>query len=254
MENSAYMEMIVASRAQKLTEQEQLEGTGMISVESDDEFVDSDVYTFCTEHFTLFMKYIRFLDKEQQELLLSYYMLAKTQNQLASLFNSTQTVCSFRLRMAMKIMGAFLMMGGKPSVEQMHEILERTGVENQVSVPVSQLIDEYRECRNFQRIAEVHKLHRPDIRRAMSVASKTLLAKDPDFTTDQYVPPESVALGAYIHGLIDKAAPTGVGKSKRQRAKATRFVRRCDPSILGEFRISVDDPGFKHWFVPRANR
>jgi hypothetical protein len=31
-------------------------------------------------------------------------------------------------------------------------------------------------------------------------------------------------------------------------------IYRVDPSLLGEFRVSVSDPDFDHMFVSRANR
>lgn len=167
-----------------------------------------------------------------------------TQNTLAIIHKSTQTVCSFRIRMAIKTLACFIMMG-EPTVEHMHDILEKAGLENNLEkINLSDVIDLYVKTRSFQRIAEVHGLHRPDIRRAMSRASKTLMeSKDPS----------EHALGAFIHSLIDKASPTGTGFSKRKTAKLGH-IYRVDPPILGEFRIHVEDPDFDHFFVSRANR
>ena len=52
------------------------------------------------EHFGQFLRLLRHLPAEDQELLLSYYVLGKTQNTLATIQHSTQTVCSFKIRMA----------------------------------------------------------------------------------------------------------------------------------------------------------
>jgi hypothetical protein len=176
--------------------------------------------------------------------LLSYYLLSKTQNTLAIIHKSTQTVCSFRIRMAVKTLACFIMMG-EPTVEHMHTILERAGLEKSLEkLDLSECIDLYAKTRSFQRIAEVHHLHRPDIRRAMSRASKALMeSKDA----------HEHALGAYIHSLIDKANPSGVGYSKRKMQKLGH-IYRVDPPVLGEFRIKVEDPDFDHMFVSRANR
>jgi hypothetical protein len=73
MENTAYMDSITAARAQLLTEQEQLEGAGMLSVETTDEFGEDDIYVYCQEHFAEWLDMLRNLPLEQQELLLSYY-------------------------------------------------------------------------------------------------------------------------------------------------------------------------------------
>lgn len=227
-----------------LTEEEQLEGATTISLETQSDLAEDDILTFVQENFPEFLKFLRYLKKEDQELLLSYYLLSKTQNTLAIIHKSTQTVCSFRIRMAVKTLACFIMMG-TPTTENMHEILEGASLENSLgSVPLSEIIDLYAKTRSFQRIAEVHHLHRPDIRRAMSRASKALM--------ESKVAQEH-ALGAYIHSLIDKANPSGVGYSKRKMQKLGHLYR-CDPPILGEFRIKVEDPDFDHMFVSRANR
>jgi hypothetical protein len=255
MENSAYMESIVAVRAQGLSEEEQLAGEGMISVETQQEFNDDSFYSYCAEHFAAWLKLIRTLPSEQQELLLCYYLLGKTQSLLAKIFVTTQTVCSFRIRMAVKLAGTFLLLGGVPTAEVIHPILLKAGLENKLPVPLSHLIAEYAECRDFSKMAYRHKLHRPDIRRAMSEASKILLGKDDgdQHVAAQATDPEGIALGAYIFALIDKANPQGSGKSKREVDKTARAIVRCDPAIVGEFRINCNDPDFEHMFVSRAS-
>jgi hypothetical protein len=167
-----------------------------------------------------------------------------TQNTLAVIHKSTQTVCSFRIRMAVKTLACFIMMG-EPTVDRMHGILTRAGLEKSLDkIDLSEIVDLYAKTRSFQRIAEVHHLHRPDIRRAMSRASKQLMeSKDA----------QEHALGAYIHSLIDKANPSGVGYSKRKVSKLGH-IYRTDPPLLGEFRRKVEDPDFDHMFISRANR
>ncbi len=246
MENSAYMDSVTAARSILLSEEDQLEGTTTISLETcEDLQQEEDVCTYIQENFGEFLKTLRYLKKEDQELLLSYYLLSKTQNTLALIHKSTQTVCSFRIRMAVKTLGAFIMMG-PPTPEKMKVILEKEGLEDSLGkLPLSECVDLYAKTRSFQRLAEVHHLHRPDIRRAMSRASKALMeSKDA----------HAHALGAYIHSLIDKANPSGMGYSKRKMQKQGH-VYRVDSPILGDFRVKVTDPDFeKHWFVSRANR
>ena len=238
------MDSIASTRAMLLTEEEQLEGSTTISLETCGDLQEDDILTFVLENFPEFLKMLRFLKKEDQELLLSYYLLSKTQNTLAIIHKSTQTVCSFRIRMAVKTLACFIMMG-EPTVERMHEILVGAGLENALEkIDLSEIIDLYAKTRSFQRIAEVHRLHRPDIRRAMSRASKQLMESKRA---------HEHALGAFIHQLIDKANPSGVGYSKRKMQKLGHLYR-SDPPTLGEFRVKVDDLAFDHWFVSRANR
>lgn len=234
-----------------LDEDEALHGATLLSMESDPEFArEQKTLAYIQDNFPSFLKYLRYLKKEDQELLLSYYILAKTQNTLAVIHRSTQTVCSFRIRMARKVLGAMMLWDGEPTMETLNTILIGAKMEDGLAqddgtpVPLSVVIDLYAKTRSFQKIAEVYKLHRPDIRRAMSRASKTLMdSRDPS----------EHALGAYIHSLIDKANPSGTGFSKRKVSKLGN-IYRTDPDILGEFRVSVCSPDFEHMFVSRANR
>lgn len=227
-----------------LTEAESLEGNTTISQETVKDQQELKILAYLQENFESFIRVLRYLKKEDQEMLLSYYLLSKTQNTLALIHKSTQTVCSFRIRMAVKTLGTFLMMG-EPTVEKMHNILTNAGLENSIpKVELSKIVALYVKTRNFQRIADSYKLHRPDIRRAMSRASKQLMeSKDG----------HEHALGAYIHSLIDKANPAGQGFSKRKIAKQCHIFR-CDPELLGQFRIKIEDPNFDQMFVSRANR
>src|SRR5208282_4898996 len=104
-----------------------------------------------------------------------------TQNTLAIIHRSTQTVCSFRIRMAVKVLCAFILYGEEFTEGKMKDVLVQAKLEHSIkSVPLSTIIDLYIKTRSFQRVAEIHKLHRPDIRRAMSRSSKQLLeSKDP---------------------------------------------------------------------------
>ena len=243
-ENTPYFDSITSARAMLLDEDEQLAGCTTISLETQMDMTEDDILTYVLENFSEFLRKLRYLKKEDQELLLSYYLLSKTQNCLAIVHKSTQTVCSFRIRMAVKTLACFIMMG-EPTPERMHETLVQAGLETSLGkLELSKAVDLYSKTRSFQRIAELHKLHRPDIRRAMSRASKQLMESK---NTQEH------ALGAYIHSLIDKANPSGVGYSKRKVSKLGH-IYRTDPALLGEFRIRVEDKDFEHMFVSRANR
>jgi LAGLIDADG-like domain len=167
-----------------------------------------------------------------------------TQNTLAVIHKSTQTVCSFRIRMAIKTLACFIMIG-IPTPDKMKVILEKAGLENGLgSVDLSEVIDLYAKTRSFQKISDTYKLHRPDIRRMMSKASKQLM---------ESTGAKEHALGAYIHSLVDKSSPTGIGYSKRKSAKLGHLYKSDSP-ILGEFRVNVEHPDFDQFFVSKANR
>jgi hypothetical protein len=223
-EDTAYFQSIVANRALLLDEQEALEGGVLVSIETaEDQQQEEDIWVWLLEHFEQFLRLLRHLPSEDQELLLSYYLLGKTQNTLATIHHS------FKIRMAVT----------------MHDILIGANLEypHPLRIPLSQLIWEYARSRDFARLAKIHNIHRPDIRRAMSRACKALLE----------MKGREHALGAYIYSLIDKANPSGQGYSKRKLAKQGHIVK-TDPAITGQFRIEVTDPDFEAMFVSRANR
>ena len=101
----------------------------------------------------------------------------------------------------------------------------------------------YAKTRNFSTVANAFHIHRPVIRRTFAETSKNLRASHD---------PREVALGSYIHGLIDKASFKESGLTKRQLKKQTN-IYRTDPAILGKFRVRADDPDFEHVFTARAN-
>jgi hypothetical protein len=250
-ENTPYFDSITSVRAMLLDEEAQLEGATTISLETQADLAEEDILSFINENFGVFLKTLRFLKKEDQELLLSYYLLSKTQNTLALIHKSTQTVCSFRIRMAVKTLGTFMMVGGEPTEELLHDVLEKAGLEDSLEkelgvkkARLSTVVMEYVRTRNFQHVATHFHLHRPDVRRAMSRASKALMdSKDG----------REAAVAAWLHSLIDKVSPVGTGFSKR-KAQKMGHLYRSDPAILGQFRMSITDPNFGHMFVSRANR
>jgi hypothetical protein len=251
LENSPYMESISASRAMLLSEEDALEGTTTISLETCADLAEEDISSFIADNFSAFIKTIRFLKKEDQELLLSYYLLSKTQNTLALIHKSTQTVCSFRLRMAVKTLGTFMLVGGEPTEELLHEVLGNAGMErslekepNSTAPNLSAVVMAYVRCRNFQQVASQYGLHRPDVRRAMSRVSKALMdSKDG----------KEAAVAAWIHSTIDKANAIGVGYSKRKQAKLGHIYLQC-PEITGQFRLRIEDDDFNQMFVSRASK
>lgn len=257
-ENSPYFDSIVAHRAilasrgdhGELDEHEVLDGQTTISLETCADMTEEDILTYVQENFSDFLKILRYLSKEDQELLLSYYVLSKTQNTLALIHKSTQTVCSFRIRQAVKRIGTFMMLG-VPTEEVMAKIFIKAGLEGTLppsikgeQVGLSKIVVMYERVRSFQQVADAFGLHRPDIRRTMSRAAKQL---------NDSRDPQDIALGAFVHGLIDKASASGQGFSKRKLSKLCH-VYRSDPDILGSFRVDIQDPNFHFLFTSRANR
>lgn len=226
-----------------LDDETALEGTTTVSLETQADMAESDVLTYIEDHFSEFLQNLRYLSKEDQELLLGYYVLAKTQTSLALLHRSTQTLCSARIRLAMQKMGTFILMG-PPTAELLSEHFKDLNLEDTLTEPLSKIVEYYAKTRSFQRVAEVLKLHRPEVRRVMSHATKVLNESE-----DR----RKRAIGAYLFDLIDKASASGQGFSRRKMAKQGNIYVKT-PDLLGEFRIDVTLPEFDQVFVSRANR
>lgn len=241
-ENSPYFESIVANRALRV-DPEDYQGDHTLSLETQADIVSQSIISYIHDNFGKFMEFLKFLSFEDQELLLSYYLLGKTQWSIARLHGSTQTICSFKLRLAMKRLGTYILMG-MPSADKIHLILEKVGTTHFTeSIRYADLIDLYAKTRSFKAVALQYGVKRPDVRRALSGLSKQLLAaKDAP----------TLALGAYVFGLIDKASAQGRGLSQRERAKICPIYRR-DPAMLGDFVVNVASEDFDHLLVSRAN-
>lgn len=141
---------------------------------------------------------------------------------------------------------------GPPTPEILHNVFVqqfdfpegKSNLENLLTVPLSEIVPLYASTRSFQRVAEVLKLRRPDVRRVMTIATKVLLASQE--TRDK-------AIGTYMFDLIDKADASGQGFTMRKQAKQGNLYVKT-PALLGEFRIDVTDQNMDQLFYSRANR
>lgn len=242
-ENTPYFESITAARSMKVGAEDFADAT--ISLETQSDLAKDSVGESIRDNFGRFLPFLRHLNPEDQELLMSYYLLSKPQWCLAKLYRSTQTLCSFRIRMALKKLGVAAMHDGHPPVAVLDDILVLHDVNQLIDgVRTSTIVDEYRHRRSFTGVADALHLHRPDVRRALTKAVNVLM-------DDQHE--EHVAFGAYIHGLIDKASITGTGFSARKIQKHSH-LHKADPNVVGAFRINVTDPSFdEHVLVSRAS-
>jgi hypothetical protein len=244
-ENSPYFNAIVAARAMTFDEDEYLLDH-TISLETQSDLMGESIYAYVWNNFNDFITKIRNLSEEDQELLLSYYILGKTQTSLAIVNKSTQTICSSKIRMAVKRLGAHVLLG-EITESVLDDLLSRTDYmfyEKDSSIKMSQLILLYSQVNSFQDVADALGLYRPDVRRSITNLSKALLVTDDLKLT---------ALGAYVHGLIERSAIRGFGPSKTRVISRGHMYRR-DPDILGCFDINLSDPDFADVLYPRANQ
>jgi hypothetical protein len=276
MENSAYMESIAGDRAVLAYEHDEegaLYGAQLISAETDPDVQrEQDIFIFINGNFAAFLGYLRNLSASDQELLLAYLCLRKTQTQIAPIFRTSQTLCSASMRAAVRAMCAYIAFGGQPTEERMRPILQAVGAEEaslstrpktphkedgeylshpgsdgkpgeKATHSLARLLAEYAEARSFRRLADRHGIHRPEIRRAFRHAEERL----------EVGGREQQALAAWIRALIDKANVFGEGESKRQAAKHGDVFVSDDPRIA-DFRVRVEDGLLDQIFAHRGNQ
>ena len=168
--------------------------------------------------------------------MLAYYCLHKTQNQLGVLTGDTQTVVSFRIRMLIKVILAFMIFGGIPTQEQIAPVLEAVGMErvdmltgfagsSTVPCSLSAIIMVYVQTKDFARLAARFRCHRPVIRRTMRAASELLIASGDG---------KHQLIGWWIHYLIDKP-----NEPRKQRKQG--HITRRDPDVAGQFRVRITE-------------
>jgi hypothetical protein len=273
MENSPYMDSVAGDRAVLAYDHDEeaaLAGAQLISAETDSDLQqEQDIFIFISRNFAGFLRYLRNLSLRDQELLLAYYCLRKTQTQLAPIFKTSQTLCSAGMRAAVRAMCAYIACDGQPTEEQMRPILQAVGVEEarmstgprrqgdlespsqhvkngtpgeKATHSLARLLAEYAEVRSFRSLADRHCIHRPEIRRAFRSAAEKLEVGDR----------EQQALATWIRALIDKANPFDEGESKRQAAKrGDVFV--SDDARIADFRIRIEDGLLAKILAPRGN-
>lgn len=236
---------MVAARALTIHEDDYLKDH-TISLETQQELMGESIYAYVWNNFKDFVLKSRLLSDEDQELLFSYYVLGKTQTSLAIVNKSTQTICSSKIRMAIKRLGAYIILGDicEEVLDPLLEGIGRKYYDKDPLVKVSSLILLYAHHLSFQDVADTLQLYRPDVRRYLTNLAKDLV-KQKEI--------KLLALGAHLQGLIDKSSSLGHGPSKARMISRGHMFRK-DPDILGEFEVNLLDPEFKDVLYPRANQ
>lgn len=243
------MEGITAKRAVSSfeeNEQAALEGRNLVSIETEENVgPEAGIYVYVYENFAQFLRYVRVLAPRDQEKLLAYYCLAMTQSQLAVVFRTTQTVCSFQLRASVRCMAALIGWESQnPTPDIMEPLLTKVGFGTVDGHSLAEVIAEYVESRSFVAVAYKYGIHRPLIRRTISNASKTMI--------EETQPPEVQACGWWLFKLIDRANPLGKGLKARAKLKDSD-VEVTLPDICGRNRVSTDDLYIDVFWQSRAN-
>ncbi len=102
------IDVAIIERSLLVGDEAALEGITTISAETQASLAKLDIASCIGAEF---LKALRTLSMEEQELVLAYYVLAKTQATLAVLHRSTQTLTGARIRAAMQRLGTFIQSG-----------------------------------------------------------------------------------------------------------------------------------------------
>jgi DNA-directed RNA polymerase specialized sigma24 family protein len=236
---SNHLEAAVVARSMKLHVDSALKGDATVSLETQD-LADSCVRTFIEGNFPEFLRIIQNLSDEDRDLLLGYYVLGKTQADLAAIHRIPPTICSSKIRAALQRVG-HIIMNGSPTLESLKETFEVAGLEeSHLGVPLSQVAMHYREHKSSQRAAELLGLHGPEVRRVMKAACEKLKESKNQ---------REIATGAYLSGLIERASNNKRRVARRKLARSSGITIKT-PAILGQFRVDVTDPDFDQLFTP----
>src|SRR5205814_1764300 len=156
-------------------------GNTLLSAETCQQLEGITAYTFIQDHSPQFFELLERLSPNYQDLLLSYFVLNRSQTSLSYIFDDAQTRISTTIRLAMKRL-CFYVMFNTVTAETLSPVLTRAGLEwpayrsskrsrKPIAVPLSKVIETFDKCRSFTKTADKLKVHRPDIRRSMSKAA-----------------------------------------------------------------------------------
>jgi len=129
-----------------------LEGSSLLSVESQgNEGPEVKVRTYVLEHFASFLRHLRHLAHRDQSLLLSYYILCKTQTQIGVCYDKTQTVASHDLRANVRALVAISVAyeDQHPAIEIMQPLLKKAGFPTVFGHPLAEIVFAYAACGSF---------------------------------------------------------------------------------------------------------
>jgi hypothetical protein len=246
----------------QLSVEDSLKGETLLSIETETNRQDADLFVFVESYPEKFFELVRRLPAREQEQLVCYFIVGGTQSRLCGIWLTTQTLLSQRLRRAIRAFAAAVMFGTlQVPEEKMREILERQGMEwqtiasdgktGEMRVRMSAVFARYMATRSFSDTARHFKVHRAGIRREMNSQAWTL---SPDSAEDApQDDPEAVALGAVLRILTEGADPKKQGRATRHQRKEVDVMMR-DTDVLGLFRVDLNRRDADDIFVSGANR
>jgi hypothetical protein len=255
-----YFDLISHNRLKNANIEEMLEGGLLVSIESQEDHVTASLRGFIEDNTISFFRILRQLSPEQQDLIISYYILNKTQNQLAAqILNNTQTMTSFQLRKAVDALCSVMQWPDGLTEEIINKVLGNRTMEidstpsepyaafrktgTLLTVSAAKVLCSLFKHRSFDRVAREFSVWRPELRRAVRSLVKELIDNDER---------DSKLLGGFLFSLIDTLPASGSGKNKKALRRVEPY-RSKDPDCLGKFRIRMGEPGWTAAFPSHSS-
>ena len=172
-----------------------------------------DFKSFAREYPEKLFPLLAKLRVEFQEIFIEYYLLEKSQYFIGPTHGFIQTRAWQTLRIIEQAIGSMIVLGTNPGADILRPILIEAGVEITQYGSLTDMILLYASTQSYAAVAKqfgspvpaVRKIFRPIIARLLE--SKNL---------------KDAAVGAYLRSLTHQASLTGIGLSKRCRARLSR--------------------------------
>ena len=235
-----------------LSFEESLEGHTLVSAETSLDILPNTIESAILNNQEVFFTYLRFLSASDQETLLAYYFLSKTQTDLAvaRVGAVSQTLVSQTIRSALRTLSCYVLHKGHPSEEAMMNTFTPAGVDTITDESKSYKDKEYAylstvvalwaktKPTSYGKTCLILGIPRQAVmRKAVRTAANVLEAKGDDL---------SLMFSAYLSSLHDRS----IDRRVSDKVEEPNPVVRTSP-ILGQFRINVSDPAFDQIFTNR---
>ncbi len=238
-----------------MSDAELLVGDATVSIETRAELsAEENMAMFAARDRAKFLRLAEMLPDRYFDMLVSYFLIGKTQKQVGDVTGDAQAHVAFRLTLASQALAGLLRFDGIPSACVVVPILQRIGAQTiplprQLStptgtprlVPAGDLIATYLSTRSYTAAAARHGVRRQDTRRAIREIARRL---------ERTANLDCKCLGAILLAFAAYSSASIAGDTKREERHLCQ-VFRVDPDALGQFEVRAgrDFP----FFAPRAD-
>lgn len=239
----------------ELLSREELEKDGLPSKPGYGQGIGLDLRAFLTES-NHAKEILNQLDQRERFVLLGYFVLRKTEQQVAMILGMSEFRLNLFLKIATKKLGALVALQ-EEGVEAWEKVLEREGLAKirvrgmrgkttraegkTKEVRLLDCLGLFKGTGSFLKTGEVLGAYYVDVRRGLEEVGEKLRGKRGL---------AEVALGELINAAVQFASVRGEGYAGKA-GRTNDVLRVQDPEILGESTVNLE-AGVEGIFVPRA--